>query len=137
VRVGQVRGHPGPLTGVYSGMEREGTEGERFLRGIQITGEDGAVAFDTLYPGWYSRRTPHIHVKVHIGGEVVHTGQLYFDQGVNDAVAAVAPYAGRGEPDTTNGTDMFSAGIGPETTMRLTGTPEEGYRASIDLGVRR
>lgn len=124
-------------TGIYSGVAREGTEGEHFLRGIQLTDEDGTVEFDTLYPGWYDRRTPHIHVKVHIDGDVVYTGQLYFAQELNDAVATVTPYAGRGDSETTNDNDMFSSSIGPETTMHITGTPEDGYDASIHLGVQR
>ena len=28
----------------------------------------------------------HIHVKVHVGGSVVHTGQLFFNDALTDAV---------------------------------------------------
>ena len=41
-------------------------------------GRDGVALFQTVYPGWYTGRTVHIHVKVHVGGNVVHTGQLFF-----------------------------------------------------------
>ena len=34
-----------------------------------------------VYPGWYQGRAVHIHVKVHLGGSVVHTGQLFFPDG--------------------------------------------------------
>jgi protocatechuate 3,4-dioxygenase beta subunit len=123
-------------TGVYSGMSSEGTEGERFLRGVQITDEEGAVEFETVYPGWYDRRTNHIHVKVHVDGDVVHTGQLYFTDDVNAAVAETDPYAGRGAQETTNDSDMFSSSIGPESTLDVTGSTDEGYTAAIVLGVQ-
>jgi hypothetical protein len=33
-----------------------------FLRGHQKCNADGIARFDTIYPGWYRGRTPHIHV---------------------------------------------------------------------------
>ena len=53
-------------------------------------------------------RAVHIHVKVHTGGEVVHTGQLFFDDALTSSVyAANAPYNIRPVADTTDGTDMI------------------------------
>ncbi|HSF62108.1 MAG TPA: intradiol ring-cleavage dioxygenase, partial [Gaiellaceae bacterium] len=70
--------------GIYSGTSAQGTEDERFLRGVQRTDAKGVALFRTVYPGWYPGRTVHIHVMVHIGGNVVHTGQLYFPDAVTD-----------------------------------------------------
>ena len=64
-------------SGTYSGFAQEGTEGQTFMRGIQRTDRAGLAVFDTIYPGWYQGRTVHIHVQVHLGGDVLHTGQLY------------------------------------------------------------
>ena len=97
---------------------------------------EGTVEFATLYPGWYDRRTVHVHVKVHVVGDVVHTGQLYFDDGTNTLVAATDPYAGRADPVVVNADDMFSGTIVPENTLRAAGSPDEGYQAGIVLGVR-
>src|SRR5881396_2615616 len=63
--------------GVYSGFG-QGAASRTFMRGIQRTDAKGVATFRTVYPGWYQGRTVHIHVKVHVGGNVVHTGQLYF-----------------------------------------------------------
>ena len=77
--------------GVYSGVSQQGTENERFLRGVQRTDAKGLAVFRTIYPGWYRGRTVHIHTMVHIGGNVVHTGQLYFADSVTDAVYRAEP----------------------------------------------
>ena len=72
---------------------------ERFLRGIQRTDAKGVAIFSTLYPGWYQGRTVHIHTMVHIGGNVVHTGQLYFSDAVTDVVYRRSPVQPAPEPD--------------------------------------
>ena len=75
--------------GVYSATGAEADE--RFLRGIQRTDAKGLALFQTLYPGWYQGRTVHIHTMVHLGGNVVHTGQLYFPDSVSDVVYQAEP----------------------------------------------
>jgi protocatechuate 3,4-dioxygenase beta subunit len=120
--------------GVYSGFGQ--ASGERtFLRGGQKSDADGNVTFRTIYPGWYQGRTPHIHVKVHAGGEEVHTGQLYFDDDVSAAVYRKAPYESRGEPTTTNSTDGVYANGGDQSVLALT-KDGDGYVGRLALGVR-
>ena len=79
--------------GVYSGFEAG--EGERFLRGTQVTNADGIAEFTTIYPGWYQGRTVHIHAKVHLDSQTVLTTQLFFDDAVSaqvyDARAVLDP----------------------------------------------
>src|SRR5207237_424021 len=84
---------------------------------------------------WYMGRTTHIHVKVHVGGTVVHTGQLYFNDAITDAVYAKAPYTARGARDTTNATDGIYAGGGARSTLRLR-KREQGYRGKMLRGGR-
>ena len=71
--------------GVYSGFG-QGAGSRTFMRGIQKTDAKGIATFDTVYPGWYKGRAVHIHVKVHVGGNVVHTGQLFFPDTLTDTV---------------------------------------------------
>ncbi|EOO01000.1 putative aromatic compound dioxygenase protein [Phaeoacremonium minimum UCRPA7] len=40
------------------------TEDKTFLRGIQITDAEGMAEFLTLFPGYYTFRTTHIHVTI-------------------------------------------------------------------------
>ena len=88
--------------GVYSGFD-DG-EGERFLRGAQMTDAAGVARFTTVYPGWYSGRTPHVHLKVHLDRRTVLTTQLYFDEKTSAKVYDRAPYRpGRDQTDAADG----------------------------------
>jgi len=104
-------------SGAYSGFN--GAENDTFMRGRQVTGVSGVATFRTVYPGWYTGRTPHIHVKAHVGGSEVHTGQVYFDEAVSSAVYAREPYVARGTQDTTNAEDFIFANGGAESMLAL------------------
>ena len=83
-----------------------------FLRGIQFTDTDGLATFLTIFPGHYVSRDTHIHLKVHINGTTVHTGQLFFNESLNDAVNALSPY--NTNPDTRTQLDEDSVYTGTE-----------------------
>jgi len=121
--------------GVYSGTTSS-TEEDRFLRGIQRTDAKGLAVFRTIYPGWYTGRTVHIHAMVHIGGNVVHTGQLYFPDALTDTVYRRSPYNRRPNRDTRNAADSIYRNGGKRSMLKLrkSGT---GYVASITMGVQR
>ena len=50
--------------GEYS-MYGQSVANENFLRGVQAAGDDGEVTFQTVFPGCYSGRWPHIHFEVY------------------------------------------------------------------------
>lgn len=52
--------------GRYS-MYSNGVTNENFLRGVQSSNADGVVTFESLFPGCYSGRWPHIHFEVYPG----------------------------------------------------------------------
>jgi protocatechuate 3,4-dioxygenase beta subunit len=122
--------------GNYSGFGSNSTSGRTFLRGIQKTDANGSARFDTVYPGWYQGRTVHIHVLVHVGGNVLHTGQLFFSDALTDTIFARKPYNGRGQRDQRNSTDSIYANGGSRSLLRLKrqGT---GYLGTITMGVHR
>jgi protocatechuate 3,4-dioxygenase beta subunit len=60
--------------GEYSGFD--GTSSSRYLRGHQKANAKGRAVFDTVYPGWYRGRTPHIHAKVHLDRKTAHEPAL-------------------------------------------------------------
>jgi len=50
--------------GRYS-MYSNGVTNENFLRGVQASGSDGVVSFDSIFPACYPGRWPHIHFEVY------------------------------------------------------------------------
>ena len=109
--------------GNYSGVGRSSSS-SRFLRGHQTTNSKGVARFDTIYPGWYQGRTPHIHVKVHVAGNEVHTGQLFFKGSISRAVYKTRYYKARGQADTTNASDgIFERGSLLDLTRRKGSAP--------------
>jgi protocatechuate 3,4-dioxygenase beta subunit len=107
-----------------------------YLRGIQRTDATGVVTFQTIYPGWYAGRTVHIHVKVHVGGDVVHTGQLFFSDTVTDAVYKRVPYTRRPNRTTRNANDSIYVNGGSKSLLRIA-TSGSGYVGRITMGVNR
>jgi protocatechuate 3,4-dioxygenase beta subunit len=122
--------------GTYSGFAQEGTEGRTFLRGIQKTDKNGLATFTTVYPGWYSGRTVHIHVSVHLGGSVLHTGQLFFPESLTDVVYRRAPYNRRPSRGTRNATDSIYRNGGSRSMLKLAKSGN-GYVGRITMGVSR
>ena len=54
------------------------TRQQTFCRGVQTTDANGWPSFTTIYPGWYSGRTPHIHATIRMNGNARVTTQFYF-----------------------------------------------------------
>jgi protocatechuate 3,4-dioxygenase beta subunit len=135
--------------GVYSDEASNGTSGQTWLRGVQLTGSDGIARFRTIYPGHYQGRTTHVHVKVHVGGtvsgraytggHVSHTGQLLFADAVSTKVFALAPYTRDAQQRVLNGQDhVYTEQGGVRALLRLAAlgtTARAGYRGSITLVV--
>ena len=122
--------------GTYSGFAQEGTDGKTFMRGIQRTNKSGLATFVTVYPGWYSGRTVHIHVQVSLGGNVLHTGQLFFPEALTDAVYKRAPYRSRPGRDTRNATDSIFRNGGSKSVLKIAKNGS-GYVARMTMGVSR
>lgn len=122
--------------GVYSGFG-QGSDNSTFMRGIQRTNAKGLALFRTIYPGWYPGRAVHIHVKVHLGGNVVHTGQLYFPDSITDAVYRKAPYSSRPNRTTRNGGDAIYRNGGKRSQLTVRKSSGGVYVATITMGVQR
>ena len=121
--------------GAYSGFGA-GSGSRTFMRGIQRTDKTGLARFRSVYPGWYQGRTVHIHVKVHVAGNVVHTGQLYFPDSLTDRVFRRKPYSRRGKRTTRNANDFVFAQGGRRSLLRLR-KAGSAYVGSITMGVNR
>jgi len=125
--------------GLYSDEQANGTLGQTWLRGYQVTDANGNVSFTTIYPGWYSGRTIHIHLMARYydsEGNTTYefTTQLYFDDAISDIVLANAPYNTRGNRNTTNENDgIYDASM--LLDLQPIGDGSAGYTGSIALGL--
>ncbi|MBL7647027.1 MAG: intradiol ring-cleavage dioxygenase [Candidatus Hydrogenedentes bacterium] len=127
--------------GEYSGVSDGGfnTIGRNFLRGYQITDENGTVGFTTIYPGWYSGRAVHIHFKVRSSASSSEafefTSQLFFDDVLTDDVHAESPYADKGYRDTLNSDDGIFQGGGDQLLLDITGNSTDGYLSVFNIAL--
>lgn len=125
--------------GVYSGYSQPGgnTVGQDFMRGIQITDENGQASVVTSYPGWYQGRATHIHFKVRLNSTTFVTSQFCFPDEINDAVYATPLYSGRGPNPITNAEDNIFGSSLPEYLVMdvVENQSTGGYDGTYTIGI--
>lgn len=97
------------------------TDATTWLRGLWPTDAEGVMEMKTIFPGFYAGRSIHIHVQAYTdwtvhdngtvsSGNIVSTGQIYFNETVSAQIMALEPYASHTEINrTTNSVDsVFS-----------------------------
>jgi len=111
--------------GIYSGRintmcnEDEADRAAQYFRGYQITDADGRVDFDSCFPGWYTSRAVHVHVRVLTGSydaadsasAVVITQLLWEDSLIKSMFSSHPLYATYGQPDTLLAADNVVGSI--------------------------
>ena len=122
--------------GIYSDTSELGmdTVGQKFLRGYQITDENGVASFTTIYPGWYEGRAVHIHFKMRTDSGYDFTSQLFFDESLTDEVFAQAPYNTRGEGRLRNEDDGIFGQSGNQMMLTVNQV-DTGYESSFDVAL--
>jgi protocatechuate 3,4-dioxygenase beta subunit len=123
-------------SGAYSGVSGDS---DTYLRGIQRTNTKGWVRFETIYPGWYQGRTPHIHMKVFVSGHEIHTGQVFMKDTISARVYSRGVYAPRGQADTTNSEDSIYSAAGGRALLALRRKGDrivDGYTGTLNIGVK-
>ncbi len=127
--------------GVYSGVSDNSfdTSGQKFLRGYQLTNANGGVQFLTIYPGWYSGRTVHIHFTIRTKGsdnnDYQFTSQFFFDDNLTDQVYTLEPYASKGQRNTRNANDNIFNGGGEQLLLNLQGDASNGFTGTMNIGL--
>ncbi|MFB6641683.1 intradiol ring-cleavage dioxygenase [Streptomyces chartreusis] len=123
---------------------------DTYLRGYQIANANGVVKFETIFPGWYTPRTCHIHLKVHTGGQkedgtyeggkVNYTGQLFFDDTIAEEIFTLEPYSKHSGSYTTLDDDMVYDGGGASSGLLTLEAvhkkdPSKGYKGFLTVAV--
>ena len=129
--------------GLYS-MYSAGVTGENYLRGVQATSSSGIATFQTIFPGCYSGRMPHVHFEVYrslatatSSTQRIRTSQMAFPVDVCKTVYATSGY----EASVQNlsrisfATDnVFGDGYSTQLAS-VTGSTASGYLAKLRVGV--
>ena len=127
---------------VYS----EGATEANYLRGVQVSNDNGKVRFRSIYPACYSGRWPHVHFEVYAslddatgGGDPIATSQLALPR--RQSMRVYRNAAGYdGSEDNLNrislGSDnVFGDDGGERQLATLTGNLTDGYVARLVVPV--
>jgi protocatechuate 3,4-dioxygenase beta subunit len=130
------------------------TSGQNFLRGYQVTGKDagltgsvvaGQVGFTTIWPGWYTGRAIHIHVRVRklssSGATIAgYTTQIFFSDADNDRVLTrAAPYRARlpqKDPTTDENDSVLRSSDDATNIVSVTGDRSTGFAATFNIALK-
>lgn len=126
--------------GVYSGYANQtanaDTTGQTFLRGTLFADANGIVQFSTIYPGWYSGRTTHIHFKVFLDDTNILTGQIFFPDALSQYLYEhIEPYKTRGADRDTLNLDDGIASQATRASFAYVKELEEAYLVAMIVGV--
>ncbi len=131
-------------SGEYS-LYSSGIEDQNYLRGVQITGNDGTVTYTSVFPACYAGRWPHIHFEVYPdqasitnSANAIATSQVALPKDVCDTVYAEAGY----EQSVRNlsqisldSDNVFGEDSGAMQLATVTGDLTAGYAVSLPVNV--
>ena len=134
--------HSGSPGNMGAPPENHPTDRLTFLRGIQLTGADGAVRFRTVFPGFYMGRTNHIHFKVRVGGREAeksyqagytsHVGQIFFPEEIATELMKHEPYSRHAIHRTTQAEDgVFGGQHGERSIARLQALDSQKFATGL------
>jgi protocatechuate 3,4-dioxygenase beta subunit len=131
--------------GLYS-MYSEGAENENYLRGVQEADAGGSITFQTIFPGAYPGRWPHIHFEVYPSlaeatraGTIIATSQLALPQDSCEVAYAADGY----EQSVSNlartsleSDNVFGDGASQQLAT-VSGDVDAGFTATLSVPVAR
>ena len=130
--------------GKYS-LYDSGLKNENYLRGVQEADANGQVTFQTIFPGAYNGRWPHIHFEVFesmnnatAAGQVLAVSQIALTDAACKEVYASAGYesSARNFPRTTLKSDnVFGDDGGIYQLATMSGSVSGGYTAGLNVTV--
>jgi protocatechuate 3,4-dioxygenase beta subunit len=129
--------------GRYS-LYSSGVTAENYLRGVQVTDADGVVEFQTIFPGCYDGRMPHMHFEIYRSAGTatsfsnkLRTSQIAFPTDVCDAVYASSGYASSATHFARisfASDNVFSDGVSLQMAS-VTGSVAAGLSAELQVGM--
>ena len=129
--------------GRYS-LYTQGVTNQNYLRGVQEADANGRVTFQSIYPGCYAGRWPHIHFEVYptlaaatnVRNKTA-TSQIALPKSANDVVYATAGYEAsvRNAAQVTLASDnVFRDGSALELATTM-GDVASGFTATLTVAI--
>jgi protocatechuate 3,4-dioxygenase beta subunit len=117
---------------------------ENYLRGVQESDKDGRLIFDTIFPGAYSGRWPHVHFEVYESVDAaasasskLRTSQLAIPKEACDAAYASSGYEQSVQnlgQTSLDGDMVFSDGYASQLAA-WSGSARDGIALKLNVGV--
>jgi protocatechuate 3,4-dioxygenase beta subunit len=117
---------------------------ENYLRGVQVSDRDGRMTFQTIFPGAYAGRWPHMHFEVYENLDAaasaatkLRTSQLALPQEICEQVYATEGYEQSVEnlAQTSLASDsVFSDGYASQLA-KTSGSVADGIALRLNVGV--
>lgn len=130
--------------GDYS-MYAQGLADEDYLRGVQPADASGTVTFQTIFPGCYDGRWPHMHFEVYesesaatSGGTILKTSQLAVPRSTCEVAYATDGYSSSANNlgGVSLDSDMVFGDDGAVHELAtVTGSPSDGYTFTLTVPV--
>ncbi len=131
------------IDGRYSMYDQE-IASENYLRGVQESGRDGKVVFESVFPAAYSGRWPHMHFEVYesldaatAAGSKLRTSQIALPKDLCEAVYETDGYeqSARNLAQVSLDTDMvFSDGYASQLAS-WSGSAGDRIAVKLNVGV--
>ncbi len=129
--------------GNYS-LYSNGVTDQNYLRGVQASDSSGNLTFQTIFPGCYSGRMPHVHFEVYptlaksaSAANRIKTSQFTFPMATLNEVYAASGYSAsvRNLAQISYTTDnIFSDGYSLQMAA-VSGNATDGYVVGLTVGV--
>ncbi|HEY0061558.1 MAG TPA: intradiol ring-cleavage dioxygenase [Telluria sp.] len=130
--------------GRYS-LYAPGLETQSYLRGLQQADDNGIVTFNTVFPGCYPGRMPHVHLEVFAslaqalaGKGRLKTSQFAFPMSAVNEAYKDPGYQGSARHIAGQSLEhdmVFRDGRSGSQIVTIDGTLAQGFSASLTLGV--
>jgi protocatechuate 3,4-dioxygenase beta subunit len=122
---------------------------ENYLRGVQVSDSNGQITFQTIFPGCYSGRYPHIHFEVYptLASATTYANRVLVSQMAMPRDICSAVYSGATgytasvsnlAAVTTSNDNVFGDNTAAQLALQtpsLVGTVASGYTGTILIGV--
>jgi protocatechuate 3,4-dioxygenase beta subunit len=130
--------------GRYS-LYSDGAADRNYLRGVQVSDEAGQVTFDTIVPGCYDGRWPHMHFEIYEdldsasnGRNAIATSQLALPKGVAEAAYLDPAYPSSADNlarVSLSSDNVFGDDGAAHQLAVVTGDVGSGFVATLPVGV--